>query len=260
MSHNLQIKLYSEFGGKPHTWDQSQKGIVIFSPDTNTGEDKVMKFMSFSMKLRTFIALSWTEYIFVTMSVALVVAKFFPAVHNQIVSRATRPEHQSLYWGTAVVSNIFTYGLVFAAERGCSIYRQMECLDNIQYSYRDAALITAIPGVQEVIVTVILFAGALIATFRYRNRAGITIPTGMAKFVILISFCWSTVCCCFCCSPKFKAKTVKFLVMFSFMVFIHRNIMEVISLAFMLFIAPSRVIVVTMAFLTLGAHAQRGLQ
>ena len=65
---------------------------------------KEMKFMDFSMTSQTFANLSWAEYVFVSLSLALVIAKFFPAVHNQIVSRATRLEHQSLYWGTAVVS------------------------------------------------------------------------------------------------------------------------------------------------------------
>ena len=64
---------------------------------------------------------------FVSLSLALVIAAYFPVVHNQIVSRATRLEHHSLYWGTAVVSNIFTYGLLFAAGRTWSItYTSLE--------------------------------------------------------------------------------------------------------------------------------------
>ena len=61
------------------------------------------------------------EYTFVSLSLALVIAVYFPVVHNQIVSRETRLEHYSLYWGTAVVSNVFTYGLLFAAGRAWSI-------------------------------------------------------------------------------------------------------------------------------------------
>ena len=47
-------------------------------------------------------------YMIASLSLALVIAKFFPGVHDQIVSRVTRLEYQSVYWGSAVVSNIFT--------------------------------------------------------------------------------------------------------------------------------------------------------
>ena len=117
--------VYSESEGKPQIWDQSQKGTV----NTNKGsfdfvnDDYDYNGMKFIQKIsrHQFVNLSLTEYVFVSLSLALVIAKFFPAVHNQIVSRATRLEHQSLYWGTAVVSNVFTYGLLFIAMRGWTI-------------------------------------------------------------------------------------------------------------------------------------------
>ena len=212
--------------------------------------------MDLLMKKQTFVKLSLAEYVFVSLSVALVIAKFFPAVHNQIVSRATILEHQSLYWGTAVVSNVFTYGLLFAAMRWGSITIQMLYLEIIYNNYIVLRTIfesyTVIPCVQEVIIHVILFIGAIVASLRNNGGISIPYPRGMAKVMINISFCWTCFCCCVCCSQRCKAKTLKVLVMFSFMVFIHRNIMDVISLTFMMFIETSRVLIITFAFLYLS--------
>ena len=61
--------------------DDNRKGVIVF--------------MSSSVKLHAFMRLSWAEYVFVSLSLSLMIAKFFPAVHNQIVSRATRLEHHS---------------------------------------------------------------------------------------------------------------------------------------------------------------------
>ena len=246
----LQVKVYSEVGGKPQTWDQHQKGNITLEYDD--GEDyrkEVMRFMDFPMTPQTFANLSWAEYVFVSLSLALVIVKFFPAVHNQIVSRATRLEHQSLYWGTAVVSNTFIYGLLFAAGRGWSIHtasalyfeNMFEDFNNLFNKKSIVALCT-----QEVIIHVILFVGAIVASLRNNS---IPIPRGMAKVMINISFWWSCFCCCVCCSQRCKAKTLKMLIMFSFMMFIHRNIMDVISFTFMMFIETSRVLIITIAFL-----------
>ena len=99
------------------------------------------------------------------------------------------------------------------------------------------------------LVLFILFIGAIVASSR--NTGGISIPNprGMAlKVMINISFCCSCFCCCICCSRRCKAKILKVLIMFSFMMFIHRNIMDVISFTFMMFIERSRVIIITIAF------------
>ena len=216
-----QIKVYSELGEKPQTWDQHQKGAIT----TNHGDNKkeVMKFMDFSMTSQTFVKLCWAEYVFVSLSLALVIAKFFPAVHNQIVSRATRLEHQSLYWGTAVASNVFTYGVVFTLMRGLSIFVK-------------SASIVALSA-QEVIVHVILFVGAVI------NSGGIAvpIPQGISNN---LSFCWY---CCICCSQQSRAKIMRVLVLFSFMSFVYHSVMDVISVIFVLFIERLRILVLTLA-------------
>ena len=61
----------------------------------------------------------------VSLSLAVIIAKFFPAIHNHIVSKATNNfEYQSLYWGSSVVTNVFTYGLWFVAARVGSLYIQ----------------------------------------------------------------------------------------------------------------------------------------
>ena len=247
-----QIKVYSEVGGKPQTWDQHQKGNIILDYDYDEDYRKeVMRFMDFPMTPQTFANLSLAEYVFVSTSLALVIAKFFPAaVHNQIVSRATTLEHQSLYWGTAVVSNIFTYGLLFTAMRGWAITAQamnvFEYYFNISFNITRFIVVTCI---QEVIIHVILFVGAIVASLRNNGGLSIPIPRGTAGVMFDLSFCWSCFCCYFCCSERCKAKTLKVLVMFSFMMFIHRNIMDVISFTFMMFIEQSRVIIITIAFL-----------
>ena len=66
------------------------------------------------------------------------------------------------------------------------------------------------------------------------------------KVIINISFCCSCFCCCVWCSPRYKAKTLQVLVMFSFMSFIYHSIMDAISIGFMLLI---EVIIITLAFL-----------
>ena len=81
------------------------------------------------MNEHSFVKLSLVEYVFVSMSLAVIIAKFFPAIHNQIVSKTVNSlEYQSLYWGsvvvTNVVTNVFTYGLVLVAARGWSLYMQ----------------------------------------------------------------------------------------------------------------------------------------
>ena len=238
--------MYSEIGGKPQTWDQSQKGTVTFDDDYNKVE-VIVKFITGQIKRHDFIKLALSEYIIVSLSLSLVIAKFFPAVHNQIVSRATRLEHQSLYWGTAVVSNIFVYGLLFAAARGAAIYFQalgLEMLYPLPYSDKKLIKLTIVPSVVEVIVNVILFVGALIASLRTKSSTEISFPRGIGKILLNISFFWSCACCCNC-SQRCKVKLLRILIIFSFMMFVHRNIMDAISFVFMLFIEQSRAVVVT---------------
>ena len=252
MSHqhsSPQIKVYSEFGGKPHTWDQSQKGSVKLSSNNEEIDDDdnlkgVIVFMGSSVKLHRYVRLSLTEYVFVSLSLALVIAKFFPVVHNQIVSRATRLEHQSLYWGTAVVSNIFVYGLLFAGAKGWSIFHQAmyleRVLDNQMFFFE-----RVVPSVVEMTLNAILFVGA---SLRTKSSNEIPIPGGMGKILFNISFLWSCACCCVC-SQRCKVKLMRILIMFSFMMFVHRSIMDAISFVFMLFIEQSRALVVTIALL-----------
>ena len=86
---------YSEAGIRPLTWDQNQKGTSTFNDfdydyyDYDYYDDtKIMEFMKRSMKAHSFVKLSLVEYMFVSLCLAVVIAKFFPAIHNQIVSKA----------------------------------------------------------------------------------------------------------------------------------------------------------------------------
>ena len=65
----------SKFGGKPHTWDQSQKGSVNNEEiDDDDNWKGAILFMGSSVKFDTFTRLSWAEYVFVSLSLALVIA------------------------------------------------------------------------------------------------------------------------------------------------------------------------------------------
>ena len=138
-----------------------------------------------------------------------------------------------------MVSNIFVYGLLFAGARGTAIYLQARYLEGILYPflpYSDKKLneLTIVPSVVEVIVNVILFVGALIASLRTKSSIEIPFPRGMGKILLNISFFWSCACCCNC-SQRCKVKLLRILIMFSFMMFVHRNIMDALSFVFMLF-------------------------
>ena len=98
---------------------------------------------------------------------------------------------------------------------------------------------------QEVIIIISLFSGALFASLKSRNSSHGVVPRTIGKFFINLSFCWSCFCVCVCCSKRCRAKTMSVLVMFSLMVFLHHNIMEAISFGFMLFIEPIRIQVIT---------------
>ena len=182
------------------------------------------------------ITFGLSEYVLVSLALALIIAVFFPAVHNTIVPRASaRLGYKSLYWGTAVVSNVFIYGLVFALGRGLFIIIQYLQLFLIKHF---TASLLIVPCIQEVVVHVILFVGALIASLG--NEHGVPIPNrGVAKIVINISFCLSCFCCCVCCSSRCRAKTTRILVLFSFMSFVYQTIMDTISIVFVNFLDES---------------------
>ena len=106
----------------------------------NDDRQKELSLINWSMKSGTFVKLSLAEYVVVSLCLALVIAILFPAVHNHIISKATRLEHQSLYWGMVVVSNTFVYGLVFAAGRGWSIIQSCMFLESRVYHDHDKFL------------------------------------------------------------------------------------------------------------------------
>ena len=187
---------------------------------------------------------SWVcivEYAAVSLSLSLVIAKFFPAIHNQIVSRITRVDHQSLYWGTIIVSNILTYGLVFLAGRACS-------LNYFYYIPSKSILFTLV--ILEVVFNMILFVGALVASCSGHGSTGVPIPKGMAKIMIYVSSCF---CFCVGCSVRFKSKALRVLVLFSFMSFIYHSILDVISVTLLLFIEETRTstVVCTLLYISL---------
>ena len=195
------------------------------------GDNSELQLMQWPISLQTFTILGLTEYVFVSLSLALVIAKLFPVVHNQIVSKATSLGHQSLYWGTVVISNVFTYGLLFAASRGWSIFEQNGLHVLLSEKLTNVSLIAIC--IQEVIIHVILFMAAIVTL---KNSSFTSIPKGMAKIIINISLCWTCIFLCICRSGHKRTKVIRVLIVFSLMSFIFHNIMNFISFLFLLFI------------------------
>ena len=168
--------------------DHNEKGSVTFT-DENVEFSAIQGLHHDSFSL--------SEYVFVSTSVALIIAMHFPGVHKQIVSKATsRLEYCSLYWGTAVVSNIFTYGLVPVFGRSIMIY--------FLISEKMSVLIVLM--VQEVIVHVILFVGTLFVIIRGSHSENIPIPKGVVSTLFYPSFCCFV---CFASSTLFSKKMIK---------------------------------------------------
>ena len=246
---------YSEAGSRPLAWDRNQKGTITFNDygyyyyDYGDYDDsEVMKFMSLPMNEHSFVKLSLVEYVFVSLCLAVIIAKFFPAIHNQIVSTVVNSlEYQSLYWGSAVVTNVFTYGLVFVVARGWNITLQYWSSPN--YVYKPDKESLYVLSIQEFLVYVIFFVGALYASLRNHHNKVIAMPTGMGKVMINISFCFSCFCFCICCSQRCRAKTLQALILFSFMSFIYHIIMDVYSLGFILFIEEFRTFYISLTLL-----------
>ena len=239
------MKVYAEAGGKPHTWDVSQRGTITTHYENNGFgnyyDSKVMKLFQHSISTATTSNLCLTEYTFVSISLVLIIARFIPVYHSKLVSKATTLEYKSLYWGAAVVSNCFTLGLLFPGGRALSI---MHCL--VMGKSNVITIKTLLP-ILEINMYIVFFVAAVIAT-RRSNVVIIHIPNGMAKVLIHISSCF---CCCCCCSSRCRAKAIQVLVLFSFMSFICHSIMEAISVGYLLFVNVSETFTMTMLYISL---------
>ena len=108
-----------------------------------------------------YVKLSTAEYVMISLSLSLVIAKFFPTIHNHLVSKVTKLEHQSLYWGTVIVFNAFTYSLLFLAGRGWGITNVAFGLLHLPIGWIP---ITCMLVIQELVLNIILFVGALVAS------------------------------------------------------------------------------------------------
>ena len=181
----------------------------------------------------TFINVGLAEYVIVSLTVALLIAVYFPAVHKQIVPRANRLELQSLYWGTAVVCNVFTYGFLFIAGRGTTLY--------LNYTITPSKVVLIVAVIQEVIVYIILLVGSVFVLIK--GHSDIPVRKGVASAVIYTSFC------CFGLCASFSKMTIKVMIVFSFMNFIYHNVMDFISLAFIMFVDRFRAKAITVSIL-----------
>ena len=202
-----------------------------------------------SIDTAQFMNLSTAQYVMISLSLSLVIAKFFPTIHNNFVSKITKLEHQSLYWGTVIVFNVFTYSLLFLVGRGWCLI--VISLFSTLGSWQTTTFYSVV--IQEVVLNIILFVGAVVASLRSCGGTGVPIPNGMVKIVIYFSFFFTFVCCCVGCSPRCKAKPLRVLIMFSFMSFIYRIIMDFIAVAFLLFVPETRssVVIFTLLYISL---------
>ena len=216
-----QIKVYAEVGGMPETWDINQKGTTSLQLKINSFN--VEEVTDWVTNEDTILNMCAAEYVFVSLSLALVIANQFPAYHRNIVTKMTNQKHRSLYWGAVMVSNFYIYGLIYLTGKAYSIF--------LTETMQAVPMLYVISCVKEVIVYIILFAAALLAL---RNGTDIPIPTGIAKLIINISFCFSCFCCCICCPSRCTSMILQVLVLFSFMCFIYYSIMDVISVGFSL--------------------------
>ena len=241
-----QIKVYAEAGGKPQTWDMSQKATTTTNSDNNDDIHNVIKLLGWSIREVIFRKLCLAEYALVCISLVIIIAKFFPVYHSKLFSKATTQEYRSLYWGAAVVSNCFTLGLLFPLGRAFSI---VQCcffrMSNVITHDHSTTIKTLLP-ILEIYMYIVFFVAAVIAT-RRSNVGIIHIPKGMAKVLIHISSCF---CCC-CCSSRCRAKGIQVLVLFSFMSFIYHSIMDAISVGYLLFVSVSDTFTMTMLYISL---------
>ena len=205
-----------------------------------------LKFIKQSVDADVYIKLSTAQYVLISLSLSLVIAIYFPAIHNHLVSKVTKLEHQSLYWGTVIIFNAFTYSLLFLAGRGLCL---LILYIRLYFTARKWKSMFYTLVVQEVVLNIILFVGALVASLRGRGGTRVPIPNGMAKIIIYVSFFFTCFCCCVGCSPRCKAKPLRVLIMFSFMNFIYHIIMDFIAVVFLLFIPEARTSVVTFTLL-----------
>ena len=232
--------MYAEAGGKPQTWDVSQKATTTTNSNNDDEIHDVIKLLKWPIKEVIFPKLCLAEYALVSISLVLIIAKFFPVYHSKLVSKATTLEYKSLYWGTAVVSNCFTLGLLFPLGRAISIVLCVFLVDS------NVITIKTLLPILEISMYIVFFVAAVIAT-RRSNVGIIHIPKGMAKVLIHISSCF---CCCFCCSSRCRAKGIQVLVLFSFMSFIYHSIMDAISVGYLLFVSVSETFTMTMLYIS----------
>ena len=237
------------------SWDETHKGTVRFGEESIFGGDTTGNFMFLNLSLdeSKFVWLSVAEYLVVSLSFALALAKFFPAyLEKEIASRVTGSVHQSLYWGVIVVCNIFTYCLLFAALRGFSIFLQSFyltwSLDSTPETTFDSTFWASLflASLQELIIHGILFTGALISS---RRDHKVDLPTGVSQAIVKLSFGFGL--CCYKCSKR-GAKTM---LLFSCMNLVYHIVMDAIGIVYLLFIEEYRAVLVSVTFLCLSFFA-----
>ena len=216
----------------PETWDNEQKGLTSFNPEALIGFD-ARQITNWVPNNNALFDLCLAEYVFVSLSLALLIAKFFPKIYSQLVSKATHPEYQSLYWGAAVVSNVFVFCAVFVFGRILTLYALSSIHPPTVY----------VAATLQVIIYITFFLVSL-----FTNNSNVPIPEGMGKFLINASLC-CILYCSVCCSTHRRENALRVLVMFSLMTFIFHTIMEAVSVCFNLIVNVRETVTVTSLYI-----------
>ena len=213
-------------------WDNEQKGLTSFNPEALIGFD-ARQITNWVPNNNALFDLCLAEYVFVSLSLALLIAKFFPKIYSQLVSKATHPEYQSLYWGAAVVSNVFVFCGVFVFGRILTLYALSSIHPPTVY----------VAATLQVIIYITFFLVSL-----FTNNSNVPIPEGMGKFLINASLCF-ILYCSVCSSTHCREKALRVLVMFSLMTFIFHAIMEAVSVCFNLIVNVPETVTVTSLYI-----------
>jgi len=228
----VQIKMYTEVGGRPKTWDPQQQAAVKQSYWGNNWFFETEWEEYFTQK--SVYAFGLVGCCLLTLSLLLLIPRLFLMYHNKLVTKETSPGTRSLYWGTAVVSlslasAILLGKLCFFSSRlyyffvyeihGQEFRLQGRVLRYFVFWFAVLVVETFIP--------IVFLVTSVIA-----SRSNKAVPMPAAKFTTHVLFCC---CCCFCCSSRCKSKGVQVLTLWAFMTLIYYHITEAVALVLTLF-------------------------
>ena len=232
--------MYTEAGGKPHSWDPKQQAKVSSCPSVDR------HFLSFCYDIITTLeytyACGFVGYLLFTLLLFLLIPKLFWESHNKLVCKETSPVSRSLYWGSAVIS-LFLVIIIMLGKFILVFFEftMAHAYPSVLYNVLYKVTLTANLVVETFSLILFLVVSIIIS----RSSRGVPMPA--AKFTTHVLFCC---CCCFCCSSRCKSKGVQVLTLWAFMTVIYYHIMEAVALVFTLFINVPLTISYTLTYVS----------